>query len=197
MMELAAQTLEGRFVRLEPLADGLREEVRTMVDADPSAYELMPADWSGAGFDGFWRQRLADIAAGQYVSYAIRRLADGAVVGTSSFLHLRLDQRGVEVGSTVLRPDARGGAVNPETKLLMLGQAFDAGAMRVELVTDARNLRSQAAIAKLGALREGMLRQHRTTWTGHIRDTVMFSILDREWPAVKAGLQARLNRLSP
>jgi RimJ/RimL family protein N-acetyltransferase len=195
-MKLQGQTMQGRFVRLEPFTQDLRGEVQAMLDADPGAFDLMPAVWSGDGFDGFWAQRMADIAAGQYVSYAIRRMSDGAVVGTSSFLHLRLDQRGVEIGSTVLRPDARGGPVNPETKMLMLGQAFDAGAMRVELVTDLRNLRSQAAIAKLGAQREGVLRQHRTTWTGHIRDTVMFSVLDGEWPAVKAGLEKRLSAYS-
>lgn len=191
-MRLPPRLLEGRHVRLEPLVPALEAEMRAFVDASADAFALMPSDWSGAGFDAFWTDRMADIAAGRYVSYAIRRLSDGAVVGTSSFLHLRLDQRGVELGSTVLHPGARGGPVNPEAKLLMLAQAFEAGALRVELVTDLRNLRSQAAIAKLGARREGVLRQHRITWTGHLRDTVMFSILDSEWPAVRAGLEARL-----
>lgn len=118
------------------------------------------------------------------------------MVGRSCFLHIRPADRGVEIGATFLHPDVRGGAVNPEAKLLMLAHAFASGAMRVELITDARNLRSQAAIAKLGAVREGVLRAHKITWTGHRRDTVVFSIIEEEWPTVRAGLERRLNAAS-
>ena len=115
------------------------------------------------------------------------------MVGRSSYLHIRPKDGGVEIGATFLHPDVRGGPVNPEAKLLMLGHAFDSGAIRVELVTDARNLRSQRAIAKLGAVREGVLRHRTITWTGHRRDTVVFSILEAEWPAVRTGLERRLS----
>jgi RimJ/RimL family protein N-acetyltransferase len=77
----------------------------------------------------------------------------------------------------------------------MLRHAFDSGAVRVQFTTDVRNERSQAAIAKLGAVREGVLRRDMRTWTGHIRDTVVFSILDSEWPAVKLRLEQRLAKL--
>jgi RimJ/RimL family protein N-acetyltransferase len=99
---------------------------------------------------------------------------------------------GVEIGATFLRPDVRASVVNPETKLLMLGHAFDAGAVRVQFKVDLRNKRSQAAVAKLGAVREGVLRRDMRTWTGHVRDTVVFSIIDSEWQDVKRRLEQRL-----
>jgi N-acetyltransferase len=102
----------------------------------------------------------------------------------------------VEIGTTFLHPDVRGGFVNPEAKMLMLSHAFAAGAVRVQFRVDSRNQRSQAAMTKLGAVREGVLRRDLLTWTGYIRDTVVFSILDHEWPAVKLQLERRLARYS-
>ncbi len=133
-----------------------------------------------------------DQAAGPRRAYAVRRLADGEVVGLTCFLALGTPEHTVEIGATFLRLDARGGPVNPEMKRLMLAHAFEHGALRVAFQIDARNLRSQAAVAKLGAVREGVLRRNRRTWTGHVRDTVVFSILDEEWPAVRERLDARL-----
>jgi N-acetyltransferase len=98
----------------------------------------------------------------------------------------------VEIGATFLNPDVRAGAVNPEAKLLMLGHAFNSGAVRVQFTVDTRNERSQAAVAKLGAVREGVLRRDKRTWTGYIRDTVVFSIIDSEWPEVRIRLEQRL-----
>ena len=100
----------------------------------------------------------------------------------------------MEIGTSFLRPEARGGPFNPEAKLLMLEHAFSNGAARVQFRVDTRNQRSQAAVTKLGAIREGVLRKDRLTWTGFLRDTVYFSILDREWPEVKLGLERRLAR---
>ncbi len=114
------------------------------------------------------------------------------MVGVSSFLTISASQRSVEIGGTFLRPEVRSGVVNPATKMLMLDHAFSSGAIRVQFNIDRRNVRSQAATAKLGAVREGILRRNRITWTGYVRDTVVFSILDAEWPAVRAGLEARL-----
>jgi N-acetyltransferase len=86
----------------------------------------------------------------------------------------------------------RGGPANPEAKMLLLAHAFASGAVRVQLRVDARNMRSQAAVAKLGAVREGVMRRDKITWTGYIRDSVVFSILSDEWPTVRAGLERRL-----
>ena len=122
----------------------------------------------------------------------LRRAGDGHIVGTSSLHDLFPQHRRVELGSTFFRPDARGGVVNPASKRLLLQHAFDSGVVRVEIITDGINTRSQAAIAKLGAVREGVLRRHKITHTGRVRDTVMFSITDEDWPAVRGRLDARL-----
>lgn len=193
-MELVHRCLEGRFVRLEPFEPALKEEVRTALDCDPDTWAMMPHNGRGERFDAYW----ADVCSTtHYLLYAIRQRSDGRVVGMSGYLTALLSERGVEIGGTFLHPDARGGAVNPEAKLLMLGHAFAAGAVRVQLRVDGRNLRSQAAVAKLGAKREGVLRRDKITWTGHVRDSVVFSILDEEWPAVKAGLERRLAGVAP
>jgi RimJ/RimL family protein N-acetyltransferase len=102
--------------------------------------------------------------------------------------------RTVEIGYTWFRPEYRGTAINPETKLLMLAEAFRAGARRVQFSVSAVNTRSQAAVLKLGAKREGLLRNHRITWTGQRRDTVLFSIVAEEWDEVRERLRARLER---
>lgn len=191
-MSLEPQVLEGRFVRLEPFAPSLKEEVRAAVDCDPEAWGLVGANAYGDAFDTWWERHCADLARGAWIPHAVRRLSDGVVVGATSYMTIRKEHRGLEIGSTFLHPGARSGPANPEAKLLMLERAFDRGAVRVEILTDLRNLRSQAAIAKLGAVREGVLRRHKITWTGHIRDTVLFAITDSDWPEVRAALEARL-----
>lgn len=191
-MNLAAIPLEGRFVRLEPYAEPLKEEVRAALDVDPEAWGLFTRPGSGEHFEAWWNRAAEESGRGEAVNHAVRRLSDGRVVGTTSFINIRSEHRGVEIGATFYSPEVRGGVVNPEAKLLMLGHAFACGAVRVEIVTDLRNARSQAAIAKLGAVREGVLRRHKVTWTGHVRDTVVFSVIEEEWPAVRAGLEARL-----
>ena len=190
-MEIEFCDLEGRFVRLEPFAPELKEEVRAAIDCDPEAWSIMPVNSRGADYESYWA-----VACGaptnERMSYAIRRRSDSRVVGTSSYHTALAGEGGVEIGSTFLHPDVRGGVVNSESKMLMLQHAFDSGAVRVQFRVDTRNLRSQAAVAKLGAVREGVLRRDRLTWTGYIRDTVHFSILDEEWPTVREQLKMRL-----
>jgi RimJ/RimL family protein N-acetyltransferase len=128
---------------------------------------------------------------------AILDRTTGRAVGTSSYLDAQPEHRGVEIGFTWIAPAHRGTSVNPESKLLMLSHAFDEkGAERVQLKCDARNTQSQAAIARLGAVREGVLRKHRVLPDGFVRDTVMFSITRAEWPGVREGLGARIRRAS-
>lgn len=184
--------LSDGLTRLEPYTESLRDEVREALDVDTPGWDLFAMSGQGAHFEGWWSGLLAHVAAGHWVAYAIRDLADGRVVGTSSFLNLKPDRQCVEIGATFLHPRARAGHVNPSAKLLMLAHAFAQGARRVEFLTDLRNLRSQAALAKLGAVREGVARRDRVTWTGHVRDSVVFSVTDLDWPAVRAGLEARL-----
>lgn len=120
--------------------------------------------------------------------------AAGTVVGTTSLGDLDVTNERAHLGWTMYGSRWWGTAVNPECKLLLLGHAFDCGFGRVQLQTDAVNMRSQAAISRLGATREGVLRRHTRREDGTYRDTVVFSILADEWPQVRAGLERRLEQ---
>jgi RimJ/RimL family protein N-acetyltransferase len=120
-------------------------------------------------------------------------VVDGVCRGMSNYLDVDPHHHTVEIGSTYYAPDFRGGAVNPSAKRLLLGHAFDAGAHRVQFRVDAANARSRAAVLKLGAVQEGILRHDKITWTGRQRSTVHFSVIAEEWPAVRDGLDARID----
>lgn len=196
-MRLPLVPLQGRFVRLEPLTPDLEEAVRAALASEPDTWTIMVNNGGPGGFESWWPASLQGMSRGDRLVFAVRRLSDGEVVGTTGYYSLRLEHRTVEIGSTFYRPDARSGPVNPECKLLLLRHAFEHGAVRVEFVTDAINARSRAALAKLGAAQEGILRRHKITWTGRVRDTVMFSITDQDWPAVRERLEARLAAWAP
>lgn len=191
-MIIEIRPLEGRYVRLEPINGDHREDLRAALNCDPEAWEIMATSGCGDGFEDWWAQALAGKRRGERITYAIRELEAGRIVGTSSFRNIRTLHRGVEIGSTFLEPEARAGPVNPESKRLMLGHAFESGAIRVEFLVDDRNTRSEAAVLKLGAIKEGVLRRHMVTWTGHVRDTAVFSITDLDWPGVRDRLDFRL-----
>jgi RimJ/RimL family protein N-acetyltransferase len=186
--------LTGTFLRLQPFVPELKAEVRAAVDCDPDGWAIMSVNPMGDGFDAYW-SAACGASPGQRMAYAIRRCRDDRVIGMSTYYTELVSQGGVSIGTSFLHPSVRGGAANPETKLLMLDHAFSCGAARVQFKVDTRNRRSQAAVAKLGAVREGVLRRDRLTWTGYIRDTVVFSILDHEWPELKARLHARVESL--
>ena len=190
-MKLEYIPLTGRFLRLQPFAPDLKEKVRSAVDCDPDTWAIMPVNPMGDGFDVYW-SAACGAPPDQRMAYAIRRCSDDCVIGISTFYTELVGQGGVSIGTSFLHPSVRGGPANPEAKLLMLDHAFECGAARVQFKVDTRNARSQAAVAKLGAVREGVLRRDRLTWTGYIRDTVVFSILHQEWPQLKARLQARV-----
>jgi len=188
--------LVGTVVRLELLGDDAVDELYPLL-SDPQVYA-----------DGYVMHRrpvsVEDsralvasrfLAAGRVV-YAIR-LVDGTLVGTSSLLEIDLANESVHLGATLYGRRWWGTAVNPESKLLLLTHCFDdCGFGRVKIQTDARNVHSQAAITKLGAQREGVLRRHMRREDGTFRDTVVYSILADEWPDVRAGLRARLAALA-
>ena len=191
-MNIEIRPFEGRYVRLEPITAEHRDGLKAALNCDPVAWEIMSTNGCGDGFEEWWAFALSGKRKGERITYAIRQLSDNCIVGTSSFLHIRIPHRGLEIGSTFLHPDVRNGPVNPESKRLLLGHAFEAGALRVEFMIDERNLRSEAAVEKLGAIKEGTLRNHMITWTGHVRDTAVFSITDYDWPAVRERLDSRL-----
>ncbi len=186
-------TLEGRFVRLEPISERHRDDLLAAAARDPETFRYMSSDLS-VGADA-WPAYLADALRPEFVTWATVDAATGRAVGSSRFGDIALEHGRAEIGWTWIAPSHQRTAANTEAKLLQLSYAFDQlGATRVALKTDGRNLRSQAAIERLGAVREGTLRRHLRLPDGFIRDTVYFSILAEEWPAVKARLEERLSR---
>jgi RimJ/RimL family protein N-acetyltransferase len=186
-------TLTGRFVRLEPLTERHRDDLLSAAAEDPVTFRYMGTDLSIG--EAAWPAYLADALRPDYVAWATVDVASGRAIGSSRFGDIAPEHGRVEIGWTWIAPSHQRSATNTEAKLLQLGYAFDElGATRVALKTDGRNLRSQAAIERLGARREGALRRHMRMPDGFIRDTVYFSILAEEWPAVKARLEERLAR---
>ena len=142
------------------------------------------------------KEALTAKAAETEVPFVTIRRSDNRIVGSTRFIDIRRPHRALEIGWTWIMPEAQRTAINTEAKYLMLKQAFDGwGALRVQLKTDANNAKSRAAILRLGATFEGILRkQLLRAHDGYQRDTAMFSITDVEWPEVKAGLEAKLHR---
>jgi RimJ/RimL family protein N-acetyltransferase len=189
---LGPRVLKGRFVQLEPYTPVHREGLRSAAN-DAALWRYMPMDGSGEGFDEWRKLTEADMASGSRMIFAVRRLADGALVGSTSYLNIVPEHARAEIGWTWYAATAQGGAVNPEAKLLLFANAFEtAGYHRIELKTDAGNAHSRAAILKLGAKEEGIFRGHMWMPRGYWRDTVYYSVLAGEWPEVKAGLESRL-----
>lgn len=191
-MEIVPLTLENSHVRLEPLHESHREDLRRIA-GEEELWALTTIRGDGEHFDGWFDLMLKNQFDGKQISHAVIDRAQGRIVGHTAFLSFALEHRRLEIGWTWYSAAARGTKINPACKHLLLGRAFDAGAKRVELKTHGLNQRSQNAMLKMGAKMEGTLRQHTKTWRGDWRDTVFFSVLDDEWPAVKTTLEARLN----
>ncbi len=194
--ELAPLVLEGTVVRLEPLAeDHAADLFENSGGEDVWRYMPCPAPRTVADTTEWVHAACRAGAEGRELPFAIVDRASGRAVGSTRYLDVRPADRGLEIGWTWLAPVAQRTAINTECKLLLLGHAFEAlGAVRVQLKTDGRNERSQRAIERLGAQREGVLRRSRLCWDGVHRDTVYYSILEDEWPAVRARLAAALGR---
>jgi RimJ/RimL family protein N-acetyltransferase len=186
-------TLANAHVTLEPLSHSHAADLaRAVAEGDlwqKAWYTTIPApDAVAAEID----RRLGLQAEGSMAPWAIVSPETGAAVGVTTFLHIDERNRRVEIGSTWMAYSAHGKRINPSAKLLLLTRAFeDLNCIAVELRTHAANAQSRAAIAKLGATQDGILRKHQV-WGDGFRDTVVFSILDTEWPAVRAGLEARI-----
>ena len=192
MLRPTGEPLVGTGVRLELLRDDAVDELYPVL-SDPAVYAdgyvMHRRPVSVEDSRALVRSRF--LVEGRVV-YAIR-LVEGPLVGTSSLMEIDLANESIHLGATLYGRRWWGTAVNPEAKLLLLGHCFDdCGFGRVKIQTDALNTRSQAAIAKLGARREGVLRRHLRREDGTFRDTVVFSVLVDEWPDVRAGLRARL-----
>src|SRR5437667_4879710 len=186
--------LEGRLVVLDPLrsehGEGLLDAAR---DSD---WTWMPVDGGSAGPFGAWLEySLAQDQAGSEAVFATIDAATGRTIGSTRFMALRPEHRGLEIGATWLRRTAWNSGANVEAKLLMLEHAFERhGCIRVEFKTDARNERSRRALEALPARFEGIFRKHMLVQGGQLRDSAWYAITDDEWPAVRANLERRLRR---
>ena len=195
-LEIAAPvSLEGASVRLEPIR---REHAELFWQAAKDALEEI-FRWipyrmqTGEDFQRLVDKAFAEQERGESLVFATVERASGRVIGSTRFMNMDRANRRVEIGSTWIAPAWQRTAVNTEAKYLMLRHAFEVWkCIRVELKTDALNQKSRNAILRIGAKEEGTLRRHLITWTGRVRDTVYFSILNTEWPEVKAKLQERL-----
>jgi RimJ/RimL family protein N-acetyltransferase len=188
------ERLEGRLVVLEPV-EPKHEERFWEAAQDRKIWTITSADVGRdrSIFDAWWSQLRDAFAAGEEIPFATVLRDGGRVVGSTRFLTLRPDHRGVEIGHTWLRSELWQTGVNVEAKLLMLEHAFErCGCMRVEFKTDARNERSRKAMEALPARFEGIFRKHMLVRDGEVRNSAYYAITDDEWPAVKANLERRL-----
>lgn len=187
--------LEGELVVLEPLAPEHRQPLAAAA-ADPEVWRFMSTlahepETFGRWFD----EALVEAAAGVSAPFAILLRESGEAVGSSRYLTLRPEHRGLEIGYTWHARRVWGTGVNVEAKLLLLRHAFEQlGFMRVEFKTDARNERSRAALAALPAQFEGIFRKHMLVRGGEVRDSAYYAITDEDWPAVELALTERLAR---
>lgn len=192
-MKIEPVTLQGRVVRLEPLAlahvPGLAR-----VGLDPELWRWIPTQVADTAQMQAWVQTALDEqTAGTSLPFAIISQASGEAIGSTRYMNIVPAHRRLEIGSTWLSTAAQRSGANTEAKLLLLTHAFEAlKAIRVELKTDALNSKSRAAIARIGGIEEGIFRRHVICESGRVRDTVYFSMLDNEWPVVKTRLFSML-----
>lgn len=182
-----AEPLQGRIVRVEPLAEGHREGLRDAAERDPEIhrYTLLNA----LGFERWFDEA---VASDSEVPFAV--CVDGRPVGSTRYLNVEPDHRRTEIGWTWLERAQWGTGVNIETKYLLLRRAFDDwGAMRVQFKTDARNLRVRGALLGIGASFEGIFRKHMVL-ADSIRDSAWYAIVDDDWPAAKALLEGKIEK---
>ena len=193
-MIVAPIMLEGVHVRLEPLSTKHEDDLLNAAQPDEIWEWLAASPVKSREKMHEWLLRVEkDIEARTQILFAIIRRADNRTVGVTSYMDIRLKDRALEIGGTWLNPEVWRTAINTECKYLLLRHAFEnLGCIRVQLKTDSRNVRSQRAIERLGAVREGVLRKHMILHTGYQRDTVMYSIIDTEWGGVKARLEEKL-----
>jgi len=191
--------LVGEHVRIEPLGVQHARDLSEELGTDDDVWRwLVDPPGDEAGMTRFVQGTLAERERGDRFPFVVVERSSGRAVGSSSYLDITPEHRRIEIGWTFYARRVWRSPVNTESKLLLLGHAFDdLGYERVALKTHHRNERSQAAIARLGATREGVLRHHMLDRYGQWRDSVYYSILSAEWPQVRAGLADRLSAGAP
>jgi len=194
-MRLSAATLTHARVRLEPLEERHRAGLTAAAEADVTVFAHMPFPVAERGYGPWFEWLRAEQTAGRWIPHAVIA-PDGHVVGQSCYLTIRPEHSGVEIGATWYVREAQGTAVNPAAKLLLLRHAFECGAERVEFKTDALNAQSRAALVKLGAAFEGILRRQMRRPNGTMRDNAYFSVIREDWPLLRARIEARIAGLA-
>jgi len=168
--------LHDGTLSLRPLDLDDRQALAAACAADPDIWTLYPTSYAPDRFDASFDALLANAGRRPFAVLDAEHL-----VGMTAYLRIDPLTQTLEIGNSYLRPDRRGTGLNGRMKRLMIDHAFACGFRRIEFRIDARNARSQAAVRKLGAVQEGVLRAERITWTGHVRDTMLFSLLTRDW----------------
>lgn len=175
--DLAAPMRDGDLL-IGPMGEEHRSALKAACAEDLDIWEIYSVSYGPNQFDAS-----LDLLRSRPNWQAFAILLEGQVVGMSAYIGIERDRGVLEIGNTYYVPRLRGTGFNSRVKELMMRRAIDCGFRRIEFRVDARNQRSQAAMAKIGGVREGVLRADRITWTGHVRDTVLFSILADEWRA--------------
>jgi RimJ/RimL family protein N-acetyltransferase len=195
-MKIQPITLTGRVVRLEPLSEAHVPDL-AIAGHDENIWRFMLYGniQTEAQMHAWVQDILGRQSRGTDLPFAVIHRASGHAIGATRYLDIRQPDRGLEIGGTWYAPAFQHTSVNTECKYLLLEHAFeDLGCVRVQFKTDLRNERSQRAIERLGAVKEGILRNHMITPGGYLRSSVYYSILDSEWSAVKARLEEKLER---
>jgi len=192
-MKIEPITLEGEHVRLEALRES-HADALVAVSIGHGLFRFFPFSLEDeAALRGYVKGAVAALANGTLLPFATIDRATGRVVGSTSYLAIDAGNRRLEIGATWIAPSHQRSAVNTEAKLLQLTHCFEVlGTNRVEFKTDARNARSRAALARIGAVEEGIFRAHMVMPDGALRDSVYFSVIASEWPAVKRSLEQKL-----
>jgi len=176
-LDQLSRPMTGDGCHAEPFSEQYREALKTACSEDDAIWQIYATNFGQNEFDESIDLYLSNPNCRTFI------LFDGdEFAGMSSFLGIDRTRQVLEIGGTYYRPKFRGTGFNDRVKHMMLKRAFNCGIRRVEFRVDRRNARSQAAMKKIGAVREGILRADRITWTGHVRDTVLFAILKDEWP---------------
>jgi len=180
--------LENLHVRLEVLGAAHKLPLKRAAEADSDVWtSLFPYSMVGEHFELFWERIQREQSLHQSIAFAVIR--EGRCAGITCFLELNEPDRSVNIGGTYYRPEFRGGVVNIASKFLLLDYAFRSGCTRVQFRVDEINSRSRNAVGKIGGIQEGILRRDKVTWTGRVRSTVIFSILEDEWPSASENLR--------
>jgi len=178
--EALSKLLEQDQVRLEPFADHHIPNLRKAYDQDTEIWEIYPVNMSGEHFNAGFAVFNNNLKNGSWVGFAIFNTETDELVGLTNYINP--DAQGVvEIGGTYIAPSVRGSSFNRTMKKLMIEHAFACGYRKVGFKVDSRNKRSMAAVLKLGAKQEGVLRANMITWTGYVRDTALFGLLPEEW----------------